>query len=149
IRFVDSRGTAECRESLRAFQDAALKRRNELLPLMKGTFNILGKDRSLEFSIIELPFIFWQYSGSDYCSRIPQPNANATQLFTFIDTVGGVDGFEDSVLRKFSPYFYQAATQLGSPANDEASLGSLLQFPGQDVPETYPPSGVSKTFDAA
>jgi len=147
IRFVNSHGTAECRDSLRSFQNAALKRRNELLPLMKGTFNILGKDRSLEFSILELPFIFLQYYNGQYCTLIPQPNASAEELAKFLNNVGSLGGFEDPELRKFGPYFFQAATQLGAPANDEANFGPLLKYSGQDVPAIFPPLGVTKDFD--
>jgi hypothetical protein len=63
---------------------------------------------------------------------------------------GLVDYFGDGGLSYFAPYYYQSATQLGGPAYQQAHLLDLL--PGgvetDDLPELYPPPGVTKDYDA-
>jgi hypothetical protein len=150
VQFVDQLGTAVCREKLLGFQQTALARRAELLPLIPAYgFDILGADRALEFAIVETPFIFWQYSQFNSCDSIPQQNASATQLFDFLASVTGLFSYSDPGLNAYSAYYYQAATELGGPRYDERRLQGLLSYPREDVPESYPPLGVEKDFNRA
>jgi hypothetical protein len=146
--FVASLGSEECRAKLLAFQRRALKKREKLLRFMgDGPYDVLGKDRALEFAILELPFIFWQYNDESLCDRIPGPKASARRIYEFLDQVVFVPSYGDQSLTAFEPYFYQSAPQLGGPAVGEAELEDLLRYPGQDGPEILPPLGVTKTFD--
>ena len=150
VQFLDRVGDAACRASLRRFQEAALRRRDEVQALVSSTdFGILGLDRSYEFAVIELPFTFWQYRNASFCDAIPADDAPAADVLGFIDFAVGLDFFADPTLEYYAPYFYQAGTQLGAPRVDLRALGDLLRYPRRDVPENYPPLGVEKSFDGS
>jgi PS-10 peptidase S37 len=150
VRFVDRIGAPGCRDTLQAFQQAVLARRDEILPLVPPlAFDIFGAERALEFAVVETPFAFWQYYRFTSCDAIPSPDASAAELFTFLDGVSSVSFFADDDLNAFAPYYYQSATELGGPRFDERSLRGQLNFPREDVPATYPPLGVEKHFDAS
>jgi hypothetical protein len=150
VQFVNRLGDASCREKLLAFQQTALARRAELLPLLPPYgFDILGADRALEFAIVETPFVFWQYSRVNSCDAIPQPNATAAELFNFLDYVAGLYFYSDDGLNPYAAYYYQAATELGGPRYDERNLRGFLNYPREDIPENYPPLDVEKDFNRA
>lgn len=148
VAFVASLGSTKCRNRLIKFQRRALKKREKLVRFMDElSFDILGKDRALEFAILEMPFIFWQYENSDLCSEIPGADASARQIYNFLDRVVFVNSYSDDGLTYFEAYYYQSATELGGPAVGEAGLEDLLRYPGQDGPVILPPLGVEKPFD--
>jgi hypothetical protein len=150
VEFTAHAGNAPaCNEALRSLQQAALQRRDELLPLMTGaTFDTLGKERAFEFAVVEAPSAFWQYSDASHCPAIPAPDAPASELFAFLDSVVGVGStFGDAGLQRHAPYYFQAATELGAPRYDERHLHGLLRYPREDRPAHYPPLDVEKTFD--
>ncbi|MFE8600375.1 S28 family serine protease [Archangium violaceum] len=156
VRFLETVGTdAGCRERLKSIQRAALTRREELLPLAAGvaastgaTFDVLGLDRALEFSVLELPYYFWQVGGQTLCPTIPAPGAPASALFDFIQRYTYfTDSFGDAGLQSLAPYYYQAATQIGALRYAEHHLHGLLRYPRQDLPANLPPLGVQKRFD--
>jgi len=162
VAFVDGVGgtsQAACREKLRTFQRALLSRRAEVQPLFEQAaaaesdgFTLLGADQAYTFSVVELPFAFWQYGAPSNCSAIPASDAAATTLFSFMDAVLGVVGWVgDASLLRFAPYYHQSATQLGGPAYGQDHLLDLLPggVPANDVPEVYPPLGVAKPWDGA
>ncbi|MEO6065904.1 MAG: hypothetical protein ABIP49_09030, partial [Lysobacterales bacterium] len=148
--FLSGVGPADCHTRMQVFQVAALQQREAILPLIPdGQYGHLGKDRALEFAVLETPFTFWQYLSEASCSQIPPANATPAQLLEFINAVVGMDFYTDPVLDYYAPYFYQSATQLGGPGYEESHLASLLRYPGQDVPENYPPANINKPFDPA
>lgn len=151
VTFLGNVGPADCRLALRNFQKAALQKREAILPLIPDSdgYTVLGKDRALEFAVLELPFAFWQYGDQTLCPYVPAPTATAQELLDFIDWIIGVAFYADPTLDFYKSYFYQSATQLGGPKYDERNLRALLRYPGQDIPENYPPLGVPKTFDAS
>lgn len=148
--FLSTLGPSDCRANMQAFQVAALQQREAILPLIpEGQHAHLGKDRALEFAVLETPFTFWQYLSEASCSQIPAATATPAELLAFINAVVGIEFYGDATLDYYAPYFYQSATQLGGPAYEEQHLASLLRYPGQDVPENYPPANVNKPFDVA
>jgi hypothetical protein len=150
VAFVAGLGSAKCQKRLVAFQKRALKKREKLARFMGDTsYEILGEDRALEFAIIEMPFVFWQYGDATLCDDIPGSGASPRQIYGFLNRVVGIESFDDATLTAFEAYYYQAATQLGAPAVNEAGLEDLLRYPGQDSPEILPPIGVPKSFDAS
>jgi hypothetical protein len=157
---VGGAGQAGCRDALAAYQRTLLSRRAEVEPLLAAaalgagdTFDTFGLAKAYDYSVVELSFAFWQYSGSSRCGAIPASGATAQALFDFMSTVlGGITNWiGDASLAFYAPYYFQSATQLGGPAYPQAHLLDLL--PGgveaDDLPERYPPSGVTKTYDAA
>jgi hypothetical protein len=146
IAFVESRGTEECRSKLQALQRRALKKRKKLAKFMTGNFSILGKDRALEFVVIELPYVFWQYGNAANCNTIPGPEASLRAVFEYLRRTGGLDSADDESLLSRQPYYYQASTELGGPGVGDSGLRSLLRFWGEDGPAILPPLGVEKIF---
>ena len=157
VHFLERVGSADCRERLREFQKAALRRFDELLPLLDEyyvsqgvTFHALGKERALEYAIVEAPFYFWQYSGEFLCPYVPAPDAPAMELFWLLEGTSEFDSFfSDRAMGQFAAYYYQAATELGGPRYDQRHLHGLLRYPRSNVPSSYPPADVEKTFDAS
>lgn len=157
VDFLEAVGTAECRQALKDFQHALLARRAEVQPLFEASappgdgFTTFGPDKAFEYAVVEVSFAFWQYHGLADCSGIPAPGAGATTLFAFMNgTLGSVSSWiGDQALNDYAPYFYQAATQLGSPAYPQDYLLDVLPgaVPADDVPEVYPPLGVEKIWD--
>jgi hypothetical protein len=155
--FVASRGTAATQAALRAWQQAVLDHRDEVGALLSSdaarrgqSLNALGLDRTLEFAVLESVFTLWQYGSAALAAQVPPPTASASALYTFLDTIysGVVAQWDDATLAWYAPYYYQCATQLGYPDNDESYLAGL-RYPRQDVPALYPPLGVTKVSDEA
>lgn len=157
VPFVDSRGTPETRTALDQWQQAIFTRRAEVRALLEAdaarqgrTLALLGADKALEFAVIEAPFTLWQYSNAGLAAQVPAASASAQQLYGFLDAIyfGVVASVSDDTLTYYAAYYYQCATQLGYPDVKTSHLSDLL-FPGQDVPENYPPFGVTKTYSVA
>lgn len=137
VKFLSKLGTPECRESIRGFQREVLERRTEVEPLFQATasayygstYDFLGVDKALEFSTLELPFAFWQYGNASLCDAIPPRGGPAQGLVDFMDEVVGLSYMSDGDLDYYAPYDFQAATQLGSYASDEAHLRGVQRYP--------------------
>ncbi len=133
VQFVDQAGGAlyrSCREKLSTLQIALLKRRDEILPLITGSFVYLGgKSVAYEHAVIELAFAFWQYQNPTDstvgCDQVPKADAAAAELLAYLDKVNSVVSYGDVAVFSFMPYYFQAATQLGSPA---AALNYLYPY---------------------
>jgi hypothetical protein len=154
VDFLENVGTEDCRERLRQVQRALLSRRAEMQPFIQEliaagyTFEGLGLERSYEFAVLEAPFTYWQYGpGVAACTRIPAPNAPAEELYAFLSDINYLEYYSDQEMEPYAAFYYQSATQLGSPRYPEAHLRTLLRYPGQDVTRNYLPYGVEKEFD--
>ncbi|NTX16999.1 hypothetical protein HUA76_40120 [Myxococcus sp. CA056] len=155
VRFLDQVGDEDCRERLRAFQQDALARREELLPFVEelttstgATFELIGLDRTLEFAVVEMPFYFWQYGNASACEFIPAPGAPAEAVFAFLDAVVSVSGsYGDADLDYYAAYYYQSATELGWTGYPTRHLRRLLRYPREDVPTAYLSFPVEERFD--
>ncbi|HEU4405781.1 MAG TPA: S28 family serine protease [Polyangiaceae bacterium] len=157
--FLERVGDAGCRERLVALQREALAspRRERLVDTMVSagaaeghSFDFFGPDRLFEFAIGEARFLFWQYQEPARCAELPAAAATDDALYAFFDSVSFFSTFyDDESLAFFGPYYYQVATQLGGPAPLELHLEGLLRYPGENLPDAYPPAGVPKAFDPA
>jgi hypothetical protein len=148
--FLENVGTdPACRQKLKDFQNLVLARRQAMKTLMRNdaTFTLLGEDRALDFMVVEMPFIFWQYGSQSRCANIPGANATDAAVYTFLDDSAGVASYGDADLEAFLPYYHQSASQLGYPAGDESYLVGEM-YPGEDTAEAYLPSTVPvPTYD--
>jgi hypothetical protein len=160
VPFLESLGTATCRDALHAAQAAILGAHAGIEPLMAASvarvgdgYLTFGLSRTLDLAALELQFTFWQYGGEYGCATIPAAGATPQQLFDFMDRVyGGPDGtawsWGDATLQYYAPYYYQCATQLGYPALPQAHLlAALGGAPLLDDAAMYPPPGVTKDWD--
>jgi hypothetical protein len=132
-------GDAACRTALKDVQREALKRRDRLVPRLEAdaaengyTFTrTLGTaDRSFEMSVLDAPWAFWQYSLAADCAEVPAATASDDEIYDWIDQVASFAFYTDQGLDYYTPYYYQAATQLGWPELKFAHLRGLLRYPG-------------------
>jgi hypothetical protein len=155
IPFVDGRGDTSTRLAIEAWQQAILTKRSEVLALLQAdaaaqgaTFTFLGADRTLEFAVLESPFILWQYGNASLAAKVPPANASAQALYDYLDLVnmGVVSSWADSTLTYYQAYYQQCANQLGYPAVKDSHLSGIA-YSGQDIPALYPPAGAPKAYD--
>ncbi|MEV5317990.1 S28 family serine protease [Streptomyces sp. NPDC052687] len=124
-RFFATVGTEECRDRLNGVQREALVRRDSLekryatYAAENGyTFHTVGSlDKAYEATVLDYVWGFWQYSLLSDCDTIPADAKNATddELWNTLDTVAGFSFYTDQGLEPYTPYYYQAGTQLGAP----------------------------------
>ncbi len=151
IEFVENAGGpayAACRTRFKQLQRRLLEHRDEITPTIGGSFQQLGSaDIAFEHAVIESHFIFWQYSNpldrDVGCSQIPE-NGTASEMFQYLDKVNKISGYADSDLQGFLSYFFQAATQLGNPANVTSHLQDLRRFDFNI--DQYTPKGVQYSY---
>jgi hypothetical protein len=97
----------------------ALEKRYEAYAAENGyTFHTVGSlDRAYEATVLDYVWGFWQYSLLSDCDTIPADAENATddEIWTSIDTIAGFSFYTDQGLEPYTPYYYQAGTQLGAP----------------------------------
>lgn len=154
IEFLNNVGGAayeECRKQFKSVQYDVLKNRNEFLPKINGQFQQLGdKNVAFEHAVIESAFYFWQYGNPDDsatgCATLPTL-LTLDQKFNFISSLASLADYEDSSIEQFMPYYYQAATQLGSPDTPTAHLETLRLF--EFKIDQYTPKGIPLHYSNA
>ncbi|MET8832078.1 S28 family serine protease [Streptomyces sp. NPDC004610] len=124
-RFFAEVGTEECRDRLNGVQREALVRREALKERYAAyaaeneyTFTTVGSlDKAYEATVLDYVWGFWQYSVLADCDTIPADAENATDddIWNSIDTIAGFSFYTDQGLSPYTPYYYQAGTQLGAP----------------------------------
>lgn len=156
-RFLSKVGTKSCRSTLTGLQRRVLRDRPWFAKKLKAvstheklTYRIVGSQaKSLEASLLDMPFGFWQYSGISKCDTLPDPaTVTNAQLWEFLVDQFPLSGYSDQDLEPYVPYYYQAAYQLGSPEPYEKPLAGLLRFPGLNVAKSFVPKEIRPTrFD--
>ncbi|MFD5654050.1 S28 family serine protease [Streptomyces sp. NPDC127039] len=145
-RFILSRGTRECRDALATAQTEALERRETLAARYERyaadngiTFDqTFGTaDRAFEMVVLDTPWAFWQYYDASSCDGIPGADATDDELWTWFDTIAGFSFYNDQGLDYYTPYYYQAGTQLGAPVVQYPYLKGLLKYPDVNSARTY------------
>ncbi|WP_413809351.1 S28 family serine protease [Streptomyces sp. OE57] len=153
-RFFEGVGTAECRTKLNAVQREALVRRDEIVKRYqkwaddeKQTFTVVGSaDKAYENVVLDLVWAFWQYHLLKDCADVPAPTASTDELYGFIDEISGFSAYTDQGLETYTPYYYQAGTELGSPTFKTPHLAGLLRYPGIYAPRSYVPRDIPMRF---
>ncbi|MCQ8191079.1 S28 family serine protease [Streptomyces rugosispiralis] len=153
-RFFAGVGTAECRTKLNAVQREALVRRDEIVQRYqkwaddeKQTFTVVGSaDKAYENVVLDLVWAFWQYHLLKDCADVPAPTASTDELYGFIDEISGFSAYTDQGLETYTPYYYQAGTELGSPTFKTPHLAGLLRYPGIYAPRNYVPRDIPMRF---
>ncbi|KUO20206.1 alpha/beta hydrolase family protein [Streptomyces dysideae] len=158
-RFFAKVGTKGCRDRLNAVQREALVRRE---PLEKRyaefaeaegfTFTTVGSlDKAFEAVVLDYVWGFWQYNQLENCTDdavIPPDAKNATddQIWNSIDAISGFSFYTDQGLEPYTPYYYQAATQLGAPTIHFPHIEPGLVRYGYQPPRTFVPREIPTRF---
>ncbi|MGW1411465.1 S28 family serine protease [Streptomyces sp. NPDC002403] len=154
-RFFENVGTKECRDRVNAVQREALVRREPLEKKYREyaaeggyTFATTGSlDKAYEAVVMDYVWAFWQYSLVSDCEAIPADAASATDqaIWDSVDSVSGFSTYTDQGLERYTPYYYQAGTQLGSPNIRQPWLGGLSRY-GYQPPRTFVPRSIPMKF---
>jgi hypothetical protein len=153
-RFFANVGTKECRDRLNTMQREALVRREPLQKKYKewaetegATFHTVGTlDKAYEAVVLDFVWGFWQYYGEDVCDQIPDARtASDDTVYETIDAYSGWAAYTDQGLEYYTPYYYQAATQLGSPTIKQPHLDGLSRY-GYQPARNFVPSSIPMKF---
>ncbi|NUK02558.1 aminopeptidase [Streptomyces lunaelactis] len=153
-RFFTKVGTKECRDKLNAVQREALVRREPLEAKYQAaaategyTFTTVGSlDKAYEAVVLDYVWAFWQYSLVADCEAIPvAATATDQEIYDSIDAISGFSFYTDQGLGTYTPYYYQAGTELGSPDIKQPHLGNLSRY-GYQPPRNFVPRDIPMHF---
>ncbi|MFC9295926.1 S28 family serine protease [Streptomyces sp. NPDC057011] len=153
-RFFAKVGTKECRDKLNAVQREALVRREPLEAKYAAaaaengwTFTTIGNlDKAYEAVVLDYVWAFWQYSLLADCASIPTAaTASDQEIWDTVDAISGFSAYTDQGLETYTPYYYQAGTQLGSPDIKQPHLDGLSRY-GYQPPRNFVPRDIPMTF---
>ncbi|WP_419995221.1 aminopeptidase [Streptomyces boninensis] len=149
-RFLATVGTAECRDRLNAVQKEALTRREPLSKMYAAEhsgFTTVGTlDKAFEAVVLDFTWAFWQYSPEADCAKIPAAaGASDKELYDVIDGIVGWAAYTDAGLEPYTPYYYQAGTELGAPTIKQPHLNGLSRY-GYQPPRNFVPRDIPMKF---
>ncbi|MFD9967959.1 S28 family serine protease [Streptomyces sp. NPDC059011] len=153
-RFFEKVGTAECRDKLNAVQREALVRRDSLEALYTKyaadnghTFKTIGSlDKAFEAVVLDYAWAFWQYSLVSDCASVPvAATASDQEIWDSVDAISGFSFYTDQGLEPYTPYYYQAGTELGAPAIELPHLKGLSRY-GYQAPRNFVPREIPMRF---
>ena len=155
--FFASVGTRDCRDRLNGVQREALVRREALkatyadLAAAEGyTFETVGSlDSAYEMVVLDFVWAFWQYAGTGECSNIPADAATASdkELWDAIDYYSGFSFYTDQGLSPYTPYYFQAGTEMGAPTIEFPHIEDDLIRYGYQPPRSFVPRDIEMRFD--
>lgn len=155
-RFFATVGTKECRDRLQAVQREALVRREPLEKKYRQyaaansyTFTTIGSlDRAYEAVVLDYVWGFWQYSLLSDCTTVPADAAHATDqaIWDSVDKISGFTAYTDQGLEPYTPYYYQAGTQLGAPTIHFPYIEKPLIRYGYQPPRNFVPRSIPMRF---
>jgi hypothetical protein len=154
--FASVGSTPACRTALENLQKEALTRRANMVALYDAyaaannlTFDhVFGStDKAFEMTVLDTEWAFWQYSSESDCGAVPARTATDQEIFDFIDQVAGFSFYADEGIEFYSPYYYQAATQLGWPQPKFRHLKGLLHYPNLYVANSSLPPELRAKHD--
>ncbi|MFE9356939.1 S28 family serine protease [Streptomyces olivaceoviridis] len=155
-RFFERVGTKECRDRLNAVQREVLVRRGPLEKKYAAyaaengyTFTTVGGlDKAYEAVVLDYVWGFWQYSLLKDCDTVPADAATATdeEIWNSVDTISGFSAYTDQGLETYTPYYYQAGTQLGAPTIHFPHIERKLIRYGYQPPRNFVPRSIPMRF---
>ncbi|MFI5678229.1 S28 family serine protease [Streptomyces cellulosae] len=155
-RFFTTVGTKECRDRLNAVQREALVRRAALEKKYAAyaaengyTFDTIGSlDRAYEAVVLDYVWGFWQHSLLSDCDSVPADAKTATDdaIWTSVDTISGFSAYTDQGLETYTPYYYQAGTQLGAPTIHFPYIEKKYLRYGYQPPRNFVPRSIPMRF---
>ncbi|MFI7409982.1 S28 family serine protease [Streptomyces sp. NPDC049627] len=157
LRFLETVGSADVREALKAAQRRILVHRAEMVARYEAwataagdTFRLVGgADTALEIAVLRAPLMFWQDATAADHAAVPGPHATTDELYTWLDRTAGLPLYADSTARNYIPYWYQLGTQLGYLSLPTSHLDGLLRHPGAVEPRSFVPRDIPLPFDSA
>lgn len=157
-RFLGMVGEPTCRAGVERVSRQLLQHRAELGARLDAWARSEGftfartfrtTDRAVEYLAMESVFSFWMLWGDQQCGLVPMPNASVDTLWGWLDfSLDGLDGYTDQRISAHVGYYYQAATQLGSPSPKFPWLADLRRYPDVYRIRNFLPPGLrDRPFD--
>jgi hypothetical protein len=151
IPWLDNIGEPACRAAIRNVQKQALTQFDALkMRVMRDmqpgdTYERTGGfDSSLEKSILQLEWGYWQYLTAAECSPFLTAQTDVESLYSLVANYAGV-GMPDSAFVDSQAYYYQAMTQLGNQSFSTTHLDGLVKHADKKI--NWAPAGVTATHD--
>ncbi len=127
--FLREVATKKDRKKILEYQRAILSKRSEIIPMMeeyakkhnhtyKADINTI-----LDYCVLEMPFSTWQWCND--IDDIPSKDSSAKELFDYLVRYSGPEYF---IVSPTSPFFVQAAKELGYYGYETAPLKDLLHI---------------------
>jgi len=144
---LETLGTTQCREAIRAVQRELLANRRAMLVTRAQAaaaelgyqFTRISLEAAVEATVAGVDWSFWQYAGIDYCPGVPTTTASDDVMWQFLQQHYSVGAYADSELGKYEAYYYQAEAELGYPVEGNPNLEDLLQFEPSAYDGLLPP----------
>jgi len=152
--FLNSVGTAECREKIKNFQRAFLSKRDEVRTLLMKDAEqnqirfAWDYDFVLEYMTLEYSFAFWQW-GQTKCEDIPGPDAGAEELYNHMKQSNPLYFFTEQAMSDFGPFYVQAYNQVGYYGYDLSPFKDLLTEIKDGSNKMLVPEGAEINFDCS
>ncbi len=154
--FFEKVGSKKCRDRLNSTQHEIFDRRGEMVDRLKKwakegkyTFKLAGSaDKAFELVAQDLVWGFWQYHlEEEECADVPTKDAKTAELWDWANEIGGWEAGTDQGIEYYTPYYFQAGTQMGSPDYESPLLDDVRKYPGLNTPRTYVPRDIAMKFD--
>ncbi len=149
--FLNTHGTVECRDKIKNFQRMALIKRDAMVNKIEEystqngfTFSV-GAEAVLEYAVIDYQFSFWQYNNID-CALIPDESSTDQEIFDHLNEVHPILFYEDRLISRLEPFFYQAYTQGGMYYPIEDHLSDLLTTLSSPRQRSLAPANVDMVY---
>ncbi len=152
IPFMESLGTADCRNAQNSYERRLLEQRDVLIPKFVNWFAdngysfSLDQDEAFEYAVLEYHFAFWQFHNVP-CEAIPGETATVDEMFDHLVDVLWFRFFADSYMYYYTPYYYQALMENGYPSYVTAHISDLLEHATDPGAEFFVFADVSTTYD--
>ncbi|MCY4778439.1 S28 family serine protease [Sphingobacterium sp. UT-1RO-CII-1] len=149
--FLDSVGTATCRNKIRTFQLHVLKNKKPILEKLKWyaqgknlTFDYIGGlEKAFEYAVLEYDFSFWQSQIS--CDDIPSLQ-NLDAVVEHFNKVSDISFLDDKTMKKFESHYYQAGTQMGYYGYNIEPFKKYVSFSSNPSAVHMPSSAKNEEF---
>ncbi len=151
VPWLDQIGEPACRAAIRNVQTQALTQFPALVDRVKrdlpagDTYERAGGfESSLEKSILQMEWGYWQYMRASDCAPFLTAQTDLESLYSLVYSYAGV-GMPDSAFVDSQAYYYQAATQLGNQSFATAHLAGLVHYTDKKI--QWAPPGVTAVHD--
>ncbi len=144
-------GTKEQRKLIKDIQYYMFKKKSSVLPVWERlsakagyTFTSIDAESAYDYSVLEFPFSFWQYTAD--ASKLPDPKkTTAENMAKFLIRIVPPFWYTDAA-KPFEAANYQFYTQLGYYEYDERPFHKYLK--NKDYPNSaFVPAGVQIIWD--
>ena len=157
LEFYQTAGDSACRERMKKYQRNMLMKLDSFPPLFDDYVNFVNDNfdtdfrfsipyQSIVYSAIreDYMFEFWS-SETESCATIPGDDASIQELFDhFVSVFNIFLFFSDYGVEFWTPWYYQAKTELGNYAIDDVHLQDLVMpfdpWVGFPIPTNFDPT---------